>query len=100
MKKPKYQQYFHCFIVWILVPYAFWFSYWQNMVTILINTTFRRGVSIRGEALIRGKHLFQSGYPKVLCLLEGNTYLRPSTYIRSNTVFGFIWKSTEKCSKP
>ena len=27
MKKPKYQQYFHCFIVSILVPYAFWCSY-------------------------------------------------------------------------
>ena len=26
MKKSKYQQYFHCFIVCILVPYAFWFS--------------------------------------------------------------------------
>ena len=26
MKKSKYQQYFHCFIVCILGPYAFWFS--------------------------------------------------------------------------
>ena len=23
MKKSKYQQYFHCFIVYMLVPYAF-----------------------------------------------------------------------------
>ena len=27
MKKSKYQQYLHCFIVCILFPYAFWFSY-------------------------------------------------------------------------
>ena len=25
-KKSKYQQYLNCFIVWILVPYPFWFS--------------------------------------------------------------------------
>ena len=36
MKKSKYQQYFQCFIVYILVPYAFWLSYQQNMVTILL----------------------------------------------------------------
>ena len=34
MKKSKYQQYFYCFIVCILVSYAFWFSYQQNIVTI------------------------------------------------------------------
>ena len=27
MKKSKYQLYFRCLIVSILVPYAFWFSY-------------------------------------------------------------------------
>ena len=27
MKKSKYRQYFHCFIVCILVPYAFWISF-------------------------------------------------------------------------
>ena len=27
MKKPKYQQYCHCFIACILVPYASWLSY-------------------------------------------------------------------------
>ena len=26
MKKSKYQKYFHCFIVYILVTYAFWFN--------------------------------------------------------------------------
>ena len=28
MKKSKYREYFHCFIVCVLVPYAFWFSYY------------------------------------------------------------------------
>ena len=26
MKKSKYQQYYHCFIVCMLVPYVSWFS--------------------------------------------------------------------------
>ena len=52
MKKPKYQQYFHCFIVCILGPYAFWFSFWSNIVIILINAVFRRAALIGGEALI------------------------------------------------
>ena len=26
IKKSKYQQYYHCFIVCMLVPYASWFS--------------------------------------------------------------------------
>ena len=28
MKKSKYEQYFHWFIVCILVSYAFWFRFW------------------------------------------------------------------------
>ena len=63
MKKSKYQQYSHCFIVCILVPYAFWFSYQANIVTILISDTFR------GTTLIRGRRLFQCGYSKVRRLL-------------------------------
>ena len=63
MKKSKYQQYSHCFIVCILVPYAFWFSYQANIVTILISDTFR------GATLIRGRRLFQCGYSKVRRLL-------------------------------
>ena len=42
IKKSKYQEYFHCFIVCTLVPYAFWFS-----LIILINVT------CRGVALIK-----------------------------------------------
>ena len=38
-----------------------------------MNTIFR-GVALRGEALIRGRCLFQCGYPKVQHLLEGCTY--------------------------
>ena len=48
----SYQQYFHCFIVCILVLYPFWFSYQQNMVTILVSAASRGVVLIRGEALI------------------------------------------------
>ena len=66
----SYQQYFHCFIVCILVLYPFWFSYQQNMVTILVSAASRGVVLIRGEALIRGRHLFQCGYPKVRYLFE------------------------------
>ena len=82
MKKSKYQQYFHCFIVCILVPYAFWFSYQQNIVTILISAAFGGTALIRGEALIRGRRLCQCGYPKVRRLLEGGAYLRPGAYQR------------------
>ena len=52
LKKFKYQKYFHCFIVCILVSYAFWFSYQQNIVTILISAAFRVAALIRGDALI------------------------------------------------
>ena len=76
MKKSKYQQYLHCFIVCILVPYAFWFSYQQNMVTILISATFR------DAALISGRHLFQYGHPKEQRSLEDGAYLRPDAYQR------------------
>ena len=64
MKKSKYQQYFHCFTVCILVLYAFQFSYQQNIVTILNSAAFR------GAALIRARRLFQCGYPKVRPLFE------------------------------
>ena len=36
---------------------AFWFSFQQNIVTILINTIFRSATLIRGEALVRGNTL-------------------------------------------
>ena len=52
MKKSTFQQYFLCFVVGMLVPYAFWFSYQQNIVTILIAATFRCAALTRGEALI------------------------------------------------
>ena len=76
IKKSKYQQYFHCFIVCIRGPFAFQFSFQQNIVTILISAVFR------GVALITGRHLFQCGYPKVRRLSDGGTYLRPGAYQR------------------
>ena len=76
MKKSKYEQYFYCFIVCVLVPYVFWFSYQQNVVTILISATFRGGALIRGETLIRVRHVFQCGYPKVRRLFEARDLLQ------------------------
>ena len=58
MKNSKYQQFFHCFIACIQGPYAFWFSFQQNIATILISTLFK------GATLIRGRRLFQCGYPE------------------------------------
>ena len=71
MKKSKHQRYFHCFIICIPGPYAFWFSFQQNIVTILITAVFRTAALIRGEALIsmcipkgvaliRGRRLFEA----------------------------------------
>ena len=80
MKKSKYQQYSHCFIICILVPYGSWFSYEWNMVTLLKRAAFVGVALTRGEVLIKGRHLFQCGYPKMWHLLEGSPYLRPSTY--------------------
>ena len=71
MKKSKDQHYCHCFIVCMLVPYASWFSYLLNMVTILISTAFIGAGLVRGEALIsmwiskgaaviRGRRLFET----------------------------------------
>ena len=82
MKKSKYQQYFHCFIVCILVLYAFWFSFQQSIVTILISAVLRGATLVRGKALIRGRRLFQCRYPKVRHLLQGGNYLRPGAYYR------------------
>ena len=82
MKKFKYQQYFHCFIVCTPVSYAFWFSYQQNMVTILISPAFRGAALIKGYALIRGRRLFQCGYSERQCLLKSGAYLRPDAYQR------------------
>ena len=70
MKKSQYQQYFHCFIVSVLVPCTFWFGYQQNILTIVISVGFRIA------ALITGRCLFQCGYPKVWHLLIGSVYLK------------------------
>ena len=50
-------------------------------MTILINAAFRDAALIRGEVLIRGKHLFQYGYPKMWRLLEGGAYFNMVTKI-------------------
>ena len=45
------------------------------MVTILISAAFRSAALVRGEALIRGRHLFQCGHPKEWCLFEAQHLL-------------------------
>ena len=50
------------------------------IVAILISAAFRGVTLIKGEALIRERHLFQCGYPNVQHLLEGGAYLRPGAY--------------------
>ena len=75
MKKSKYQQYFHCFIACILVPYASWLSYQWNMVTILIS------VAVIGAALVRGRRLFQCTYPKVRRLFEAQHLSQEIRYL-------------------
>ena len=82
MRTPKYQQYFHCFFARTLGPYEFWFSFQQNIVTILISAIFRGVALIKREALIRGKRLLNYGYSKVRHLLEGDAYLNPGAYYR------------------
>ena len=52
MKKSKYQQCFHCFIICILGPMHFGSASSGIIVTILISAVFRGAVLIRGEALI------------------------------------------------
>ena len=64
MKKSKYQQYLYCFIVCMLVPYAFWFSY-------LRSATFRGAVHIRGGG---------AGAYFSLDTQRYSTYLRLATY--------------------
>ena len=76
IKKSKFQ-YFHYFLVCIVVPYAFWFSYQQNMVSILMVS-----ITFGGAVLIRGWRLFQCGHPKVWRLLAGRAYLRLSAHQR------------------
>ena len=79
-KKTKFQQYFHCFIICILVPYP------VSLATVeyanyLISAAFEVAALVRAEALIstwipqgatliRGRYLFQCGYPKVRRLFE------------------------------
>ena len=76
----KCQQYFHCFIACILVPYSFWVSYQQNTVFILISAAFRSVAFIREEALIRRRCLFQCGKPKMLRLLEAGACQRKTVF--------------------
>ena len=82
MKKCKYQQCFYCFIVCLLVSYAFQVSCQYNIVTTLISAAFGGAALNSGEALIRGRRLFQCGYQKVRRVLEGGAYLRPGAYQR------------------
>ena len=75
---PKCQQYFHCFIACILVPYSFWVSYQQNTVFILISTAFRSiqkcGIYQRGGAYQK-KMLISMWKAKDAALIRGRRLL-------------------------
>ena len=60
MKKTKYQHYFHCFIVCMLVPYAFYFVILVEYGNYFMVTMWR---------------LFQRGYQKVRHLFEARRLL-------------------------
>ena len=87
MKKSKYQQCFYCFIFSILISYAFWFSYQQNIVTISISAYTNILINealIRGETLIRVRRLFQCRYGNVRRLLEEILYLQMYLHYKHN----------------
>ena len=63
------------------------------MVAVLISAAFR------DVAFIRGRPLFQCGYPKVRRLLAGGAYLRRGAYqraalIRGNRVLKFSYQTS------
>ena len=78
MKKSKYQQYFYCFIFCLLISYAFWFSYQQNIVTVLISAGFG------GEALIRGEALISMWIPEGEALIRRNTVSLSEWFYKCN----------------
>ena len=77
MKKSKYQQYLYCFIVCMLVPYAFWFSY-------LRSATFRGAVHIRGGG----------GGPLSVWIPKGTALIWGLPLIRQNSVFQKLYFSS------
>ena len=108
MKESKFQQYFHCFVVCILVLYVFWFSYQQNIVIIPISTTFRGAVPIRGGAYFIADTQRYDAYQRA-ALIRGNTVLPNISRSKGNQTikFGqliecnmrniFLEKSYKKC---
>ena len=72
MKKSKYQQYFHFFIVCILLPLPLYYYHYRMYFVlansrlcnyILISPAFRHVALIKRKALIRGRRLLQCRYP-------------------------------------
>ena len=60
------------------------------MAITLISAAFSGVMLIIGEALISKRHLFQCGYPKAQCLLEGDAYLRPEVCKRKYGIYIYI----------
>ena len=60
---------------WVQLPQGY--SHFEEAVYFL---------PFRGVALIRGRLLFQCGYPKVQPLLEESTYLRSGAYQRKYSI--------------
>ena len=88
MKKSKYQHYFHRFIVCMLVPYAFWFNYQQNMVTVL---WLPCGIYQRGGTY-QSKLLISIWIRKGVALIRGNTVCgtKTSRFIKKQKANGLL----------
>ena len=102
MNNSKYQQYLHCFIVCILFPYAFWFSYQYNIVTnlwqrILRCDTYKMGDAYQREALIwvHKRAVLIIGQPlfEARCLLEKIWY---SGIVAGISYISFVLKDSKK----
>ena len=74
MKKLKFQQYFHSFLVCVLVPYAFWFSYQQNIVIIPISLQFQ--YSYQSGRLLEGGAYFNADNQRCGAYLRLGAYQR------------------------
>ena len=78
-KKSKDQQYFHCFIVCIVGPYALQFSFQQNVVTCLKSKLERHG-------LLEGRRLLEGGAYFSVDAQRCSTFQRSGTYQRRHVI--------------
>ena len=71
MKKSKYQHYLYCFIVCIVVPHEIWFSYQQNIISIVTSAAFRGGQGCLLEGAYQRQVLVSMWTSKDVELIRG-----------------------------